>query len=115
MNNIFEIKNLKCAYQSDTVVLEVKLLNIPFGKIVFVVGESGIGKSTILETLGLMNNTITSDPNTLLNYCATPTSESVNIVDLRKNKSDNKISEFRLHNFSFIFQQTNLMRNFLER
>ena len=112
MNYIFDIKNLKCAYQPDKIVLDVKLLQIPFGKIVFVVGESGIGKSTILETLGLMNNTIVKDDETVLNYCATPNSEKVNILELWAEKGDKRLSEFRLNNFSFIFQQTNLMRNF---
>jgi len=119
MNYIFDIKNLKCAYQPDKIVLDVKLLQIPFGKIVFVVGESGIGKSTILETLGLMNNTIVKDDETVvkdnktvLNYYAGPNSEKVNILELWDEKGDKRLSEFRLNNFSFIFQQTNLMRNF---
>lgn len=112
MNYIFDIENLKCAYHPDKVVLDVRRLQIPFGKIVFVVGESGIGKSTILETLGLMNNTIVKDADTVLNYCATPNSEKVNILDLWAEKSDTRLSQFRLNNFSFIFQQTNLMRNF---
>lgn len=112
MNYIFDIKNLKCAYQPDKIVLDVKLLQIPFGKIVFVVGESGVGKSTILETLGLMNNTILKNNETVLDYCATPNSEKVNVLKLWDQKGDKRISEFRLNNFSFIFQQTNLMRNF---
>lgn len=119
MENIFEIKNLKCAYHQDKVVLEVKHLEIPFGKIVFVVGESGIGKSTILETLGLMNNTIVSDSTTVFNYYSIYDSKSSektficeDIIKLWNEKSDKKLSTFRLKNFSFIFQLTNLMRNF---
>ena len=112
MDYIFDIENLKCGYNLKNVVLEVEQLQIPFGKIVFVVGESGIGKSTILETLGLMNNTIIDDGSTMLKFRATHESESVNILDLWKNKGEKKLNEFRLNNFSFIFQQTNLMRNF---
>ena len=64
MSKLFEIENLRCSYDRDyregqsKVVLEIDRLVIPRGKKVFIVGESGIGKSTILETLGMMNNTI---------------------------------------------------------
>ena len=64
MNKLFEIDNLRCSYDRNymegvsKVVLEIRHLDIPVGKKVFIVGESGIGKSTILEVLGLMNNTI---------------------------------------------------------
>lgn len=112
MSYIFDIKNLRCSYQPNKVVIDVKTLQIPYGKIVFVVGESGIGKSTLLETLGLMNNTIQRNNETVLNYKATPDSKSVNMLDLWNDKGDKKLSKFRLNNFSFIFQQTNLMRNF---
>lgn len=112
MNYLFDIKNLKCAYNSNRVILVVKNLKIPFGKIVFIVGESGVGKSTILETLGLMNNTIIFDSDTVLNYQSTPDSEIVDILELWKEKGERKLSETRLKDFSFIFQQTNLMKNF---
>ena len=67
MKQLFEIENLRCSYDKNyregasKVVLEIKSLGIPYGKKVFIVGESGIGKSTILEVLGLMNNTIVPD------------------------------------------------------
>jgi ABC-type lipoprotein export system ATPase subunit len=64
MNNYFEIKNLKCSYSlkatNPKVVLQAEELCIPKGEVVFIVGQSGCGKSTILEALGLMNNTILS-------------------------------------------------------
>ena len=67
MNKLFEIKDLRCSYDKhyqdgvSKVVLEINNLVIPRGRKVFIVGESGIGKSTILETLGMMNNTIVPD------------------------------------------------------
>ena len=59
MTNIFEIRNLYCRYPKSTkIVLQIENLVLNKGDIVFFVGASGVGKSTILETLGLMNNTI---------------------------------------------------------
>ena len=70
IDNIYELEHLRCSYdhhfheEISRVVLEIEHLAIPRGKIIFIVGESGIGKSTILETLGMMNNTIVPDDKT---------------------------------------------------
>lgn len=116
MNKLFEIKDLRCSYDKhyqdgvSKVVLEINNLVIPRGRKVFIVGESGIGKSTILETLGMMNNTIVPNDNSKFLFYE----DDGNCIDLAKlwNKGDEKLSEFRLKHFSFIFQSTNLMRNF---
>ena len=56
MQKLFELNNLRCSYDKNyqegvsRVVLEIEHLAIPRGKKIFIVGESGIGKSTILET-----------------------------------------------------------------
>lgn len=112
--NCFEIENLKCSYengsQNPKVVLEIKQLEIPQAKVVFIVGQSGCGKSTILETLGLMNNTIVASERTKLTFKPTENNE-VDFCKVWQNK--NKVlSEVRRNYFSFIFQQTNLMKNF---
>ena len=116
-NKLFEIKSLRCSYDKkyeeglSKVVLEINELNIPRGKKVFIVGESGIGKSTILETIGMMNNTIVTSPETVFNFYV----DQDNIIDLPslwKSSNEKKLSDFRLKNYSFIFQSTNLMRNF---
>jgi len=101
--SIYEIRDLRCAYDKSRVVLHIEELDIPQGKVVFFVGPSGIGKSTILETLGLMNNTVLSAEK--IEYSE---------IDLFKvwTWSDEKRSELRKNDFSFIFQQTNLMPNF---
>lgn len=117
MDKLFEIEKLRCSYDKDyregesKVVLEINHLCIPKGKRVFIVGESGIGKSTILETLGLMNNTIVPSNDTKVLFY----DKKDSVVDLAKlwqYKSEKRLSEFRLKNYSFIFQSTNLMRNF---
>ena len=116
MNPLFDIAALRCSYDKvyregvSKVVLEIKHLCIPRGKKVFIVGESGIGKSTILEVLGLMNNTIVPDPQTRFVFYTLDGSQ-VDLLDLW-NGGDDKLSDFRREHFNFIFQSTNLMRNF---
>ena len=116
MEKLFEIKDLRCSYDKhyqegvSRVVLEINHLVIPRGQKVFIVGESGIGKSTILETLGMMNNTIVPDEHTRFVFVE----EDGRETDLKHlwNRSDKVLSDFRLKNYSFIFQSTNLMKNF---
>lgn len=116
MDKLFEINNLRCSYDKhyqegrSRVVLEIEHLVIPRGKKVFIVGESGIGKSTILETLGMMNNTIVPDSLTRFVFFDKEGKET----DLKGmwKKPDRILSDFRLKNYSFIFQSTNLMKNF---
>ena len=103
--NIFEILELKCSYDMNVEhsVLHIVNLVIPKGKIVFFVGPSGIGKSTILETLGLMNNTIASVKK--FEY------DGMDLSCAWK-WSDRRLSDFRNREYSFIFQENNLMPNF---
>lgn len=114
---LFEIKGLRCSYDKkyregiSRVVLEINHLVIPRGKKIFIVGESGIGKSTILETLGMMNNTIVPDPGIVFDFYETP-EKRIDLTLMWGHNSDKMLSAFRLKNYSFIFQSTNLMRNF---
>jgi len=117
--NYFEIENLKCSYDKKRVVLEIEKLEIPKGKVVFIVGQSGCGKSTVLETLGLMNNTIVGnsshcglDSQSPSKFVFYPNeTESINCIEIWEQPND-QLSEIRKKHFSFIFQQTNLMKNF---
>lgn len=115
MQKLFELSNLRCSYDKNyhegesRVVLEIEHLVIPRGKKIFIVGESGIGKSTILETLGMMNNTIVPIDSTHFHFY--DGDREINLKEMWK-KSDKELSDFRLRNYSFIFQSTNLMRNF---
>lgn len=117
MSKLYEIKNLRCSYDKSyvegesKVVLEINNLVIPRGKKVFIVGESGIGKSTILETLGLMNNTVVHDADTEFKFYD-KNGSSKDLIALWAMNSDKKLSDFRLRNYSFIFQSTNMMHNF---
>lgn len=114
--DLFIIKNLRCSYDRpflegrSRVVLEIDSLRLERGQKIFIVGESGIGKSTILETLGMMNDTIVPDKRTQFTFHEA----NGHVTDLGAlwHASDDALSRFRLKNYSFIFQSTNLMRNF---
>lgn len=107
--HIFEIKKLSCSYDKKTPILKVKELNLPSGKIIVILGKSGMGKSTLLETLGLMNHTILNKSDTVLNF---HTINEDTYSFKRIWKEEENIAEVRRKHFSFIFQDTNLMPNF---
>ena len=117
MKKLFEIENLRCSYDRNyregesKVVLEIRNLSLPVGMKIFIVGESGIGKSTILEVLGLMNNTIVPQEDTKFLFYESD-GNIVDLLGLWNDGTDDALSEFRLKHFNFIFQSTNLMRNF---
>ena len=109
MNNpVYHIKDLACQYNaSSEPVLQIEELNLYEGERYFCRCIKA-GKSTLLETLGLMNNTIDFKKSGEFR-------SSIRIVeDLRGIWSSRKdLSKFRQENLSFIFQSTNLFPIFL--
>lgn len=111
MNNLlFNIEHLQCAYDGLHPVLEVNRLEIPRGKLIVLLGKSGAGKSTFLETLGLMNNTIVGGD---VQFFPTELNEhTLSFNQLWKGKSNGAQADIRAKHMSFIFQNTNLMPNY---
>lgn len=106
MTKIYELELLECRYpKSNRTVLKIDKLTINKGEIVFFIGASGVGKSTILETLGMMNNTVIRKPDT--KFIFHNDSDRTDLLDIW-NKGDRFLSSFRKKHLSFIFQQTNL-------
>ena len=110
MNNpVYHIKDLACQYNAGSEpVLKIEELNLYEGEIVFFVGASGVGKSTLLETLGLMNNTI--DFQRGGEFWFENKSKREDLRGIWK-RSEKELSKFRQENLSFIFQSTNLFPN----
>jgi len=108
---LFDIEHLNCKYNKGSTVLYIQNLKIFKGELVFILGTSGIGKSTFIETLGLMNNTISKTENTTISFYPKGNESKIQLEN-SWNLADEKISNFRNQYFSFIFQNTNLMPNF---
>ena len=104
---VFDIDQLFCKYKNKNfAALRINSLKIYRGEITFFIGTSGSGKSTILESMGLMNNTL--DPFINKGYLKFIEGDvQVNFFDLWK-KSENEVSKFRRKYFNFIFQSENL-------
>jgi len=99
---IYNIKNLSCSYSTSVrPVLEIEQLQIEKAERVFFIGPSGVGKSTILESLGLMNNTIQENSNSVFDFLG---ESFIDIWD----KGEAELKKKRNENFSFIFQSNNL-------
>lgn len=109
---IFNIKHLACRYSEGPVVLKVPELSIQRGELIFIVGASGIGKSTFLEALGLMNKTITQAQGQTLELTFFPQQGApIDMTRIWEQTNDN-LANLRSQYFSFIFQQTNLFPHF---
>lgn len=88
-------------------VLRVEEVSFQSGELYFLLGKSGIGKSTFLEGLGLMNNTALSTSEIEFKFGQ----DSIFLNDIQ-NSSNAVKSSFRKKNYSFIFQNCNLLHNF---
>ena len=106
---LFSLENLCCSYNGTDTILEIKSLKLERGKTTAVLGVSGAGKSTILETLGLMNKTFNNGSDIIFH---TGDGEKVSYSELWERKNIKKLEAIRNRHFSFIFQETNLMPNF---
>lgn len=110
---LFEINNLYCFYKGSKIpVLDIKDFKIKSGERVFIIGQSGVGKSTILESLGLMNNTINND-NIHLNHKNSKAKFNFKGESFLNiwNTGEENLRKLRNKNFSFIFQSNNLFKS----
>ncbi|MBK7011204.1 MAG: ABC transporter ATP-binding protein [Saprospiraceae bacterium] len=106
---MIKIKNLHCGYAPGKPVLYVDDLNLAENEITFMLGPSGIGKSTLIEALGLINDTILDSTSSQVLF-QNDQNQYINLNDLWLNNKS-KLETFRRNYFSFIFQNNYLMPN----
>jgi len=107
MSVLFEIEQLQCGYNGKT-VLEISNLDVPKVPLIFILGPSGIGKSTFLEMTGLMTKTQQNKPGKFVYHSNKEPIDLSSYWDWEEQEQSN----FRKSKYSFVFQQTNLMPNF---
>jgi ABC-type lipoprotein export system ATPase subunit len=107
--SLLDIKNICCRYPNGKVVLEVADFHLDIGEVVFLLGPSGIGKSTFIEAIGLINNTGVKRENSEVSYTSS-SGQRTDIFNLWQNKQE-ELESFRREHFSFIFQNNYLMPN----
>lgn len=108
MAEAFNLTGVSLGYDGH-VVLRVDELRIPKGCMTFVIGPSGTGKSTLLESIGLMSDTFVNDPS--LKHEFWIEGERFDPATLWSTER-HRLAQIRKERFSFIFQSTNLMPNF---
>lgn len=101
---LYDIQDLRCSYDGSGELIHINNLTIEEGKIYFILGKSGVGKSTLIEALGLMNDTVHADSDCKLNI------EGVfhDLYTLWEYPSK-VLAKIREKYFSFLFQSPNLL------
>lgn len=107
---IIEIKNILCSYGKNNSILHVEKFHLNRSEIVFLLGPSGIGKSTLIEAMGLINNTALKEDNCSSMNFIDSDGKSIDLIEIWKMEK-NELEKFRKGHFSFIFQNNFLMPN----
>ena len=97
--SFIEFKNVSKEYRGEVNVQAVKdcSFEVEEGEFVVILGQSGAGKTTILNMLGGMDN---------------PTDGKIIVAGKRVDKFNNKkLIEYRRHDIGFVFQFYNLIAN----
>ena len=106
------VQDMHCSYPgAKTDALIVQSFEALEGELCFIVGASGSGKSTFLESLGLMTNTLKKAPSRFQVRLKN------GYLDLERfwHMSANQRSGIRQMHFSFIFQSANLFPHLTAR
>lgn len=109
---VLQVQDLRCAYLEGRTVLSVPELSVYRGEVLFILGRSGVGKSTLLELIALMNKPAAFLEGEVRFFGQDDRQEEV--LGLW-NTSLARLSGFRRHHYSFIFQEPNFLDHYTAR
>ncbi len=111
-DNVFSLRDFSRSYilpdSTVRLVTYVSKLDIPRGKITFILGESGSGKTSILETLGLMYPVTNSFVSQSKVYFHDSTNEKIVEYGKLWNNND-ELAELRCNSMAFMFQEAHFL------
>ena len=94
MNNMIEIKRFTKAFK-DRVLFKDFSLSLPKNGVVALVGQSGCGKTTLLNSIAGLD----------FDYDGEITIDDINLKGL----NEDELMDYRIHNIGYIFQNFNLL------
>lgn len=106
MHSLFRINELFCKTKKDKIILHIPSLDIHSSKVTFILGSSGVGKTSFLQAIGLMKRNFSKESTINLSigdysdYQYLSTWQSKEIQNIRKSY------------FSFMFQEAHFFNNF---
>jgi len=108
---IYKIKNIKKSFSKDSgtniPTLQFKDLFVRRGSMTIITGETGIGKTTLLNMLGLMDEIEFYDNDDIF-FIPEPNHPFISYKELYQN-SPEEIENIRFEYFGFMFQQDHLI------
>jgi ABC-type lipoprotein export system ATPase subunit len=104
---VFKIRNLEVSFGGEA-VLYASSLDIPRGELIFLLGNSGSGKTTFMEVLGLMSTYAKRDSQVI--FYPEAGNDGIDYEDLWGNEE--QLAAFRRKYFAFMFQTTELFPQF---
>ncbi len=115
--NLFSIKNIRKIFRNGSCIEYQGEIFIKKQSFTFITGYSGVGKSSLLHILGLLDNAEPIDSGSILTYSPDHEDATVNYFELFKNKwgifnRSYDRARIRRSDFSFLPQEGHLLNTF---
>lgn len=118
---LFHFKNISKTFRNGNILNFVGKIHINRGCFTFFTGESGIGKSTLLHILGLLDRASATGNDSCLKYRPAPDSQIIDYFDYHKQDlkykvfSQGRCARLRRVDFGFLPQDGHLLHSLSRR